>query len=178
MTGGNLRGGKVKSCNLCSRIKDRSGRKLKDIPEHIVWRGMIRRCYNNRHEFFNYYGARGITVCERWRESYANFIADMGHRPSDSHSIDRINNDGNYEPTNCRWATTAQQQRNRRCTVLLELDGETRTIREWAELRGWAYQTISARLRLGWSAERALTEEPEAKGKRSYALRHSISDSV
>lgn len=75
---------------------------------------MINRCTNERVPEFARYGARGISVCERWASSYENFLADMGRKPSPSHSIDRIDNDDNYEPGNCRWATAKQQRANRR----------------------------------------------------------------
>lgn len=82
-------------------------------PEYSVWAGMKQRCFNPKAPSYRYYGGRGITVCQRWRESFAAFVADMGPRPSPEHSIDRINNDGNYEPGNCRWTTWDVQANNR-----------------------------------------------------------------
>ncbi len=90
---------------------------LLDIPEYRVWAAMKRRCQNPNVKAWKYYGARGISVCDRWKNSYHNFIADMGHRPSKEYSIDRINNDGNYEPSNCRWATAKQQAANKRAKL-------------------------------------------------------------
>jgi len=102
------------------------------------------------------YGGRGIKVCERWK-SFDNFVADMGIRP-DGYSIDRINNDGDYEPSNCRWATTAQQLNNRRNNRVLELNGERKTIAEWSEQLGVRWDTIRCRVdRYGWTIEKALT---------------------
>jgi hypothetical protein len=85
----------------------------KEQPEHYVWRTMIARCTNPKANSYNRYGARGIRVCKRWQK-YENFLADMGKRPSEKHSLDRINNDGDYKPSNCRWALPAEQSRNKR----------------------------------------------------------------
>jgi len=89
------------------------GESVDNTPEYRTWRHMKDRCYNKNNSKYPRYGGRGITVCERWKDSYLNFIEDMGRKPSPDHSIDRINNDGNYEPENCRWATTQQQGTNK-----------------------------------------------------------------
>lgn len=86
----------------------------KQTTEYITWATMIKRCENPNGRGFYYYGRRGVKVCERWRTSFEAFLFDMGKKPSPKHSIDRINNDGNYEPGNCRWATKSQQMKNRR----------------------------------------------------------------
>ena len=84
-------------------------------PEYIAWGNMKQRCFNKNFVSYHRYGGRGITVCERWLNSFENFISDMGFRPAKGYSIDRINNDGNYEPSNCRWATKTEQLLNRKC---------------------------------------------------------------
>lgn len=90
---------------------------VKGTPTHNTWKSMIQRCGNPRATDYDLYGGRGITVCEHWRTSYSSFLADMGERP-DGMTLDRIDNDGNYEPGNCRWATATVQVRNSRATKL------------------------------------------------------------
>lgn len=84
--------------------------------EYNSWASMLARCYDKNNNRFYRYGAMGVTVCKRWQESFSAFLSDMGYRPSRSHSLDRINPDGNYKPSNCRWATPLQQRHNRRRT--------------------------------------------------------------
>lgn len=100
---------------VCGALHGRvinSGRAAVAHPAHGSWRAMLRRCYDVRHRKYPIYGGRGITVCERWRGSFYDFLADMGEKPTAGHSIDRRDNDGNYEPANCRWATPAEQRAN------------------------------------------------------------------
>lgn len=120
------------------------------------WLGMIGRCEDPKNKAFHLYGGRGIAVCERWRSSFANFLADVGTPPTPQHTIDRIDNDGNYEPDNVRWATMAEQNRNRRSNRLLTFCGDTMCIVEWGERLGLSGRSIRRRLGRGWSVERAL----------------------
>lgn len=124
-------------------------------PTHIVWAGMMQRCHSKGAKDFPRYGGRGITVCPHWH-TFANFLADMGERPANM-SIDRIDNNKGYEPENCRWATNEEQQRNTSANRILRLGDEAKTMAEWAEKLDLKYNTLSGRLNLGWSDERALT---------------------
>jgi hypothetical protein len=125
--------------------------------EHNIWHDMKRRCADASRKDYARYGARGIRVCDRWRESFENFYADMGPRPSPKHTIDRIDNNGDYSPENCRWATASQQQNNRRQTVFLVFRGEKKALTDWARELGFSRNTLQLRYRRGWDAERMLT---------------------
>lgn len=137
---------------------------MKNRAERLAWRGMQERCGNPTNKQYADYGGRGITVCARWAGNFAAFLADMGPRPS-GHSLDRINNDGNYEPSNCRWATRLQQMNNTRKNTYIEHDGKRMTMAEWSRHMGWPRHVIMSRLLLGWSAAEALTI-PWASDKR------------
>jgi len=125
-------------------------------PEYAAWRAMRQRCMNHKHRFYHRYGGRGIVVCERW-DSFDNFLADMGPRP-DGASLERENNDGPYAPGNCVWATHATQCRNRSSSRVIEYDGMSLCLQEWADRLGLNKRTLRERLERGWSVERALTE--------------------
>ena len=128
-----------------------------------TWRAMIVRCSDPLCRNYRRYGARGITVCERWG-LFGNFLADMGERPRGT-TLDRIDSNGNYEPGNCRWATAKEQARNRQSNRLLAFRGEKRCVTEWAELLGMNLSMIKQRLRYGWTIERALTQPIRSKRK-------------
>jgi hypothetical protein len=116
-------------------------------PEYTVWQNMIRRCGHSGHSSYHNYGARGIRVCQRWLDSFDDFCDDMGPRPSSRHTLERKNNDGNYEPNNCRWATWTEQANNTRHNRLLTYNGETCSVAEWARRLGIPRQTLLHRLK-------------------------------
>lgn len=146
------------------RAEDQEGRKrwyenrLRKRPYDNIWRGMIDRCYDQNHHKYPTYGARGITVCARWLgdDGYDNFEKDMGPRPSSLHSVDRRNNDKNYEPDNCGWATKKAQQRNRRVNANVTINGKIQCVSAWAEELSIKRTTFQRRLDLGWTGERLL----------------------
>lgn len=138
VSGANLRCGKVKSCGclrteIASIKAYRHGHSIR--PEktrsYRIWIGLKRRCFNPTNPRFPYYGGRGITVCDRWKNSFKNFLADMGECPPGL-TIERINNNGNYEPSNCRWATHLEQCNNRRTNVFMLDDDKKLTMAEFA----------------------------------------------
>lgn len=108
----NLLSGRTRSCGCFRKGRPRSHGMSYSV-EWRTWHNMRQRCYNQKNKSYQFYGGRGIVVCERWLESFENFFEDMGFRPGAKYSIDRINNDGNYEPSNCRWATAYEQNANK-----------------------------------------------------------------
>ena len=120
-------------------------------PEYRAWVAIKRRCYNKFFLQYSGYGGRGIKVCERWLNSFESFYKDMGPRPSSKHSLDRVDNDGNYEPSNCRWATSSQQALNRRSTVWINVDGQMMSVTKAAEFYGVNRYTVYMRRRRGLS---------------------------
>lgn len=122
--------------------------------EYRAWSGIKIRCYRPKSIGYKYWGGRGILVCDRWLHSYENFLADMGLAPSEKHTLDRINNDGNYEPGNCRWATRKEQIHNRRCSRKLSINGETKTLLQWALLYNVDYNKVWRRYMRGWTENR------------------------
>lgn len=126
--------------------------------EYICWLSMKTRCEKEDSDKYHCYGGRGVRVCERWSNSFEAFLADMGPRPSLDYSLDRYpNNDGNYEPGNCRWATRFEQARNKRNTVNLTLEGQAMCLADWAKRIGIRRGTLRARINRGWTHEKALT---------------------
>ncbi len=160
--GSALRAQKTLSCRACRMNIIRKEICNEDKPEYKSWDGLKQRCSNPNNASFNRYGELGVTVCERWKHSFDNFLADMGPKPSAQHSIDRKDNNGNYEPGNCRWATKKEQARNRTNNKCITFENKTLTISEWAEITNIAPTNITRRLKSGWTIEKTLTH-PERK---------------
>lgn len=130
---------------------------LCNTPTYNSWHGMQARCHCSSNKDYPRYGARGIYVCARWRDSFENFLADMGERPSPQHSLDRWpDNNGPYAPDNCRWATVKEQARNRRTTRRVIFNGEEVSLSECCETLRVHYATATQRMGRGWSVEDAL----------------------
>lgn len=131
-------------------------------PTYNIWASMTQRCGNPNNDKYQYYGGRGITVCERWH-SFENFLADMGERPL-RHSLDRIDNNRPYSPDNCRWTTMRTQNRNRRSNILVEYRGETMCLVDWADRLGANYETLRQRIQdYGWTVEEAFSKPPQSR---------------
>jgi hypothetical protein len=125
--------------------------------EHRIWSGMKDRCYNSKSPYYHNYGGRGIRVCFRWRDDFLQFLADMRFCPPEC-SLDRVDNDGDYAPANCRWATLGEQANNKRTNRVIQFQGQSLTVSRWARCLGMRSNALSLRLnKYGWSVERALT---------------------
>lgn len=152
---------------------------LSYTSEYRAWQTMRLRCTNPANAAWPDYGGRGITVCDRWMNDPAVFLADMGPKPSPKHEIDRIDNDGPYSPENCRWVPRKINDRNRRSNRLITHDGKTLTVAEWSERTGLGESTIAYRIKIGWSASRAITTSARQKNANGHAkkdLRHPCTD--
>jgi hypothetical protein len=162
-TGRDLRAGHTKSCGCLQ--KDKARQRLikhgesKQTKEYSTWCNMKNRCYNKNDANYHYYGARGIQVCSRWLQSFENFLFDVGRSPSVKHTLDRIDNSGDYEPSNCRWATRLKQSNNTRKNIII---GEE-SLSEYCRRVGKNYSTIKSRLRRGWSIQQVVNTPVGAK---------------
>lgn len=145
--------GGTKSCG-CAKKTAGGGH---DTPEYVSWKEMKRRCYNRQYRDYHLYGGRGITVCERWKKSFPNFLKDMGLKPFSSATVDRIDNDGSYEPGNCRWATALEQSHNSRKARMITHNGITDSIRGWARRLKVDHSTIRYRLDKGWPLDEVMS---------------------
>jgi hypothetical protein len=132
-------------------------RKLQKVHDTYTVRvGMLERCYNEKNKAFKNYGGRGIYVCNEWKDSYENFLQDMGERPKNT-TLDRIDNEGNYTKDNCRWATIKEQANNRRTNLVYTLEGIQKTLKEWCEEYNISYKMVWKRVKAGRPLLEALT---------------------
>lgn len=169
----NLIKGRVQSCGCLRRETSRvvglqsATHGQSRSSEYRTWRGAIDRCHNSRSVNWKNYGARGIAVCQRWRDGFENFWADMGPKHSPRHSLDRIDVNGNYEPSNCRWADWDTQGNNRRTNHVVTIDGVQMTLAEAIRVKGQKSSRVRQRLAMGWDVERALNEASRPHSRRA-----------
>lgn len=163
-----IRSGQIKTCG-CGR-SHRKTHGMSRSPEFKSWLHMKERCHKEDNPQYHNYGGRGVEVCSEWRDDFQAFYDHIGPKPSPELTVDRVDNDGNYEPGNVRWASRQQQCRNFRCNTLLTYDGRTQCIVEWAEELGVNRGTLQTRLQRGWSTERALTQPTGKHRRKHYGL--------
>lgn len=143
---------------------------------HQTWRNMIWRCYREEHCSYKYYGARGIVVCDEWLNDFLTFYDwAFANGYSDGLTIDRIDVNGNYEPSNCRWVTQKEQANNKRTNKLFAYNGETKTVSQWAELLGISHQALDDRLKSeNWTVEEALTLKKKTRIVKQISFRKAV----
>lgn len=159
VTANALRRGNTKSCG-CLRV-DRAGASRRTHGrskslEYQTWCAMKSRCENPNNQDFHHYGGRGIKICQEWSGSFETFLADMGLRPERNSTLERIDTNGDYCPSNCKWAPQAEQTRNKRTNRLYTINGETLCLVDWANRVGIDYRTIDGRMARGWPPEVAI----------------------
>lgn len=165
--GGHLRHGSRKACGCVKPAPRTHG--LSKTPEYAIWANAKDRCERQGHAHYADYGGRGIAMAPEWASSFERFLSDMGPRPTPAHSLDRQDNDGDYTPGNCRWATRSEQQSNRRNNRLIALGGQQVTVAEAARRTGIPHQTILGRLRAGWPDHLAIRAEKHTQINRRGA---------
>ncbi len=161
VTGGILSSGQSKSCGCHKKdvqrqrmLERNTSHGLSKTKTYKIWSGIQTRCLNPNSSGYPKYGAKGVTICERWND-YENFLADMGECP-DGMSIDRINNDLGYSPENCRWVDMKTQQNNRTNNNVITINGETKTFSQWADISPVSRNTIRNRINSGWCESDAI----------------------
>lgn len=159
------------AANSSSYKHGHSSWKMPPSPTYNSWRGMLGRCRNPGHASYPNYGGRGIQICSRWLE-FKNFLEDMGSRPEGT-TLDRIDVDGNYCPENCRWATNAEQARNRNANRILTYNGKSQCLSDWASELGIHPSSLSERLDSGWTLEQALSSSNGSRKKPLYTITYN-----
>ena len=156
VNGSDLRSGNTKSCGCTKadiaivQAENNKTHGMRNSRLYTIWRGMKSRCYNQNHRYYKHYGGRGITVCDEWRNDFKPFMEwALSNGYQDNLTIDRIETNGNYEPSNCRWATETEQKNNMRNNRTIEFNGETHNVAEWASITGLSYNVIWKRLKAG-----------------------------
>ncbi len=155
-----LRSGHVKSCGCYRRettAKNMATHKMTNTRIYAIWKNMKQRCSNPNRKDYSLYGGRGISVCKEWINNFNAFLSwsiDSGY--DNTLSLDRIDVNGDYEPKNCRWVTQKKQCNNTRRNIIIEMDGEIHTLKEWCEILGKKYSKVSCRVRRGWEPSEAL----------------------
>lgn len=172
VTSRNIREEKVKSCGCKTfelKSKSKSKHRMFGTRLYGIWAHMISRCYNEKVPEYVNYGGRGIIVCDLWKNSFEEFQLWANQNGyNENLTIDRINVNGNYEPSNCRWATNLEQVRNRRNTVMCEIDGISKPLAEWCEIYNKDYKLVHKRIFVRkWDVKRALTEEKYGGSKQN-----------
>lgn len=151
-----FKNGGVKSCGCLRSAENRDGRSLH--PLYGIWNQMMGRCYRESDKHYHRYGGRGIAVCDEWHDfwSFARWSDSIGGRP-EGYEIDRIDNDGDYCPENCRWATRKQQMGNTSANAMIEYGEKRQSLAEWADEYGLEWNTLWNRIKRGWAIEKAIT---------------------
>lgn len=157
---GNLKSGHTTSCGCLMGTHRKS-----NLPEYKIWSNIKSRCFNPKSTGFKYYGGRGMTMCDTWAHSFEQFYKDMGPRPWENATIDRVDVNQGYTPENCRWASYQEQANNTQDNHQLTHDGETHTISEWARKLNIKPNTIYYRIKRGWSVAEALEFTPKEENK-------------
>ncbi|AVX47356.1 hypothetical protein C5023_000226 [Staphylococcus phage vB_SauM_0414_108] len=165
-----LKSGETKSCGCIRKELFKENKKSNtthgqtDTRLYNIYRSMKARCYRKTQKDYHSYGGRGIKVCDEWLNDFMNFYSwsyDNGY--NDNLTIDRIDNNGNYEPNNCRWITEAEQHNNTSRNINITYNGETKTLKQWSKIKGINYDTLKKRYKMGWSIEDMLTKPVKRK---------------
>jgi len=165
VNGRDLRHGNTHSCGCLQQETRSKGIHYKsDTSEFRIWAMMLSRCLNPKNRAYKRYGGRGITVCDRWKDSFENFFADMGDKP-DKLTLDRKDNNLGYSPDNCKWATRKEQTNNHSNNRQWEFRNKTQTLSQWCDELNLPYLKIANRIGKGWDIERALTQPIVSKSK-------------